>query len=280
MSDYFGALVRASGISLGIRAEAVTDERDMGLDVARSIEDAAMPTEVAPMPASEQRVPAAVAPMPKSSEASGPDDAGRTAAVPIMAGEREPQQPERSPIAATVFPDTAEHAVAPDAASLASPARAAVSVQSSIQAALQWVANGNEAASRTAEPVSYPGSIAPVPEPAPNAARAVPQVADRLEPRSSALDAQSAITIDVPSRTHRAASTPAFPGEAIERAPSSRGGEAIEVSIGAIHVRVDAPPVNTQARPAVPVAPPTSQPSAPTRAPQSSRLARRALRRI
>jgi len=54
--------------------------------------------------------------------------------------------------------------------------------------------------------------------------------------------------------------------------------EVVEVSIGAIHVRVDAPPAQTIARPAL--TPAAGKPSAATTSPVRSALSRRALRRI
>jgi hypothetical protein len=60
--------------------------------------------------------------------------------------------------------------------------------------------------------------------------------------------------------------------------PRLAGDEVVEVSIGAIHVRVDAPPAQTIARPAL--TPAAGTPGAAATRPARSALSRRALRRI
>src|SRR5262249_5839412 len=63
----------------------------------------------------------------------------------------------------------------------------------------------------------------------------------------------------------------------VHTAPVARD-ETVEISIGSIHVRVDAPPAQTIARPAMPS--PVNNPSRVGGLPERSALSRRALRRI
>ena len=287
MSDYFGALMRASGISLGISAAAGASARDAGLDVERGIEEPVMPAEIWRAPGSEPPIRAAAPSMQSSWTSDAPQrertDASESAvpAVASMLG----QHADRALEPTADFPGRAERRLTPDRANTGTRERPEATPQALIQAALQWVATGSatehraEARASDAERIT---SIAQPPAPQPDAMRAMERGENGLMPPSPPI-AGTAASAATPSRATgaaRAAHDRSFPDEASEYAHPSRRGEAIEVSIGAIHVRVDAPTAQTVARPAVPAAPAMLRPTAAVRAPQSSRLARRALRRI
>src|SRR5262249_58664700 len=87
--------------------------------------------------------------------------------------------------------------------------------------------------------------------------------------------APASLATAVPTRAMEAASRVVLmePPAALRAMPATRADETVEISIGAIHVRVDAP----QPRPAAEAAPVRAAAAAP---PARCALARRALRRI
>jgi hypothetical protein len=153
--------------------------------------------------------------------------------------------------------------------------------QTLVRAALRWVAAGPPPIAAVA-PVD-PAPVSAVREGTSRAAMAsVPGGDGEVEAQPPTTAATSAVpnssaperhvTPPPAVRSARVVSARDLPAARLRR------NETVEVSIGAIHVRVDAPPPQTAARPAAPPAA-AAQRAAGT-APQRSALARRALRRI
>lgn len=262
MSDYFGALLRASGLAgrpiTGAPARLEVDAEWPALGTAAAAEAAAGTRRAAPAADSSSAAEPRRSPAPESAS-------GAVAAVVRT----DPGSVSRSPAAHVDAEAARAGSAAQDAAHLPPPAPvelpapASVASHPAVQAALRWVA---------ADPQAQP--------PGREAARQVsPMTAGRL-PAAELAAASTSATADPPARGAFAspprviASARALP---IDRpAPRPADDEpAVEVSIGSIHLRVDGPATpQTTTRSAAPVAP--VAPPAVLR----SGLARRALRRL
>jgi hypothetical protein len=296
MSNYFDALLQASGIAVGPPAdrarpahpvqaadfgiEEVIDERPQSAlepspppdarlrpiagENGRADVPAAQSAVSAPSPAARQPQPAASPPSNASS--SGSSSVPDPAPAPAMASVRAPG---------------VTRAPAQEADSTALSAPDAV-----MQAALRWVAAGDGALDASPAPAAKP-----IADGAPPAAR---EATDRVHAGNAAVPAASLVrdrsvadiasAVDAtvvqlrdtlgPPRAQAADARGPAPLEA--RADGEDAAEdVVHISIGAIHVRVDAPPP-----PAVSVAsPPPARTPPPAQAPRSG-LSRRALRRI
>jgi hypothetical protein len=278
MSGYFGALMRSSGMAIAARPPARTPiyPRVMEIDVERS---AALPAPAAPTASALQ--PATVTPIsvpPPSVEPArrshAPDEHDRdTHARPV---------PEHAQTRATT--DRLVDPLTPRTSRAVEPPQGDLG-QAVVRAAMRWVAaetpHARTDAVTTDRQLASPdrgvddvNTIAPPPvsrahrldveTPEPNAtpARTISQEVKTSEP---------VVAHAVPMPLARL--TPSLPTPV---APVARD-EVVEVSIGAIHVRVDAPQVQTVARP-------SASPPAPARRATASQarsaLSRRALRRI
>jgi hypothetical protein len=286
MSDYFGALLRSSGVvlglgareavatgalaaSVGIEAEAAPDARPQAATpqehpvVATSRETRAPidePTQqrVARTHDEQARVSPLHAVRPQARVAPDADTSkSARSGEPVDPVLQAPREPER------------------DAPSSGPPVREAL-----VRAAMRWVAADPQASLQpvdAAAGLSAPPVIVQESSVVRRAPRPGPAVEQKTQSSPPAEAHAPVRTFDgpraVPSRsTAEATRVPAI------AAPTVRD-EHVEISIGAIHVRVDAPASQTLAR--VPVSPPptTRSPSA-SPGPVRSGLARRALRRI
>ena len=278
MSGYFDGLMRASGLPLGAAPVIGPALRAaQGLELIQAQPAAGMPAS-APQPASAVRQ----APDPPARPLAAKPALPMRPKAPAAVDSAAPTPPARH--ADTATPDTprkAEPAHAPVGAapllqvpertperpSAATAQQQGVSRERLIQAAMRWIA-------------AEPGPVAPEPmrvtsEPGPiernnfgMPARTVP------EPEV----AEVLILADAPRSAAAAAAEwlPALPPQAPRAAAPDPGTDAgLQVSIGAIHLRVDAP--QAQAQQAIPAPRHTApQPSAAA----GSGLSRRALRRL
>ena len=250
MSDYFGALMRSSAMVVGGQAPARAVPRTVpSLEVVGE--------RVAPAVTAHAEIAPAVAMMPAAATAQSVHDnepVAETSADAAVHAVTVPASPGDSPKA------SAQPVVAPDAK--ASPAHELV------RAAMRWVA---------ADPQHAP---------------AVPERAGQEEPASS-LPGATVVEVLAPPPVHvdlaeLESRSLAIPADDYARPTTPVGSpvldrpahsERVEISIGAIHLRVDAPAPQTTARtPAAP--PPPARSSQATAASSRSALARRSLRRI
>jgi hypothetical protein len=312
MTDYFDALMRASGLTAerhpaaagsettamepGVRSVAATQVHEL------DVEQVAAPVErVEPPAASVEPLPAPPTPAPP---VSGRD---RTRNEPVVSTARDAVPPARDDDVAREPRTSSTPSAAPtDAAPVPPPPGAAApldhaAIASSreriVRAALDWVAA--DPMRLVVPPPAAPGtpasSLPQARERAPGPARPRARE-DSVRPDSGASEIRPQARLAVgqvepgppltlaepPSLvvTPRAQTgIPIEPASAIER-PAPRAiadhglrqqNEVVEVSIGAIHVRVDAP---------APPAPPVPRTPLPASRPARDGLRRRALRRI
>jgi hypothetical protein len=273
VSSYFDALLRSAGRAPPLHApqpEAAAAGSDIvELDVERV---------ATPDPAARAPPPAPVAPgatptrdarafstiahaSPSPAVASVPPAASSQPADVLRAAPPAPEPDARTATAApphTSEPDAHAHAV--------------------VRAALNWVAADPRRPAPT-NPLAPPSDPTP-PEPPP-ASRAQPPVIDtaHVAPMRAAPPAEAApvaASAVVPRAGRTEARDPALPA-AQAAAPQE---DRVEVTIGEIHIVVDAPVERAAARAAPPVHAPALALPAPEPAAPGSGLARRALRRI
>ncbi|WP_349607242.1 hypothetical protein [Cupriavidus sp. DF5525] len=264
MSDYFGALMQAGGIHVGsgesparpvtaTLAEAGPD--DAGPDAAPGADG---PVQLVDEPKSTARPAAAAASQPlteaRSIAAGMPGEIPRqrvelpTPPVPASAAGLVPTAPEReaSPTALAAAPEAARAGTPPTA-------------QAMIAAALRWISSAE------------PEESAPARASGAQALRGATQTSAYMEEASANLpEAAPAMPLSVPGDSNAAWLRPE--PEWAEPPVAAAAPDTVAVSIGAIHLRVDAPPPVAPASPAAP-----QQPPAPA---LRSGLSRRALRRI
>jgi hypothetical protein len=277
MSDYFAALLRASGLS-GQPFAAPT--ADLGLE---ELEAFSTPTAGVPQARAETALsqPVAVPPAPAVVQVTHPESS-----TPAVSQPSNPlSQPERAPAA------TSEASV-PEIKTEAQPVvAAAVSQQALVQSVLRWVASDPQ---QTPESVTVTNTLA-----APTSLMVSVSETATTAPAELALNRHTesqvlASQLTQPTQVQQAAlgdalATPSHPVLApdqpaaavilqpLER-PTEPAEQPISISIGAIHLRVDAP-----APPAQPVAAVKPAPSKTAAAPRTavtarSGLSRRALR--
>jgi hypothetical protein len=273
MSGYFGALMRASGMPIAGRTPALAHVESPVVEIDVERGPAPMPARMVSTPSTPQqpvtpiRVPAAVAPLTPTQLAGDTHEAQTGPVRTEHAGSRATEDTE----AAVPAPRTVEPSKPPLGEAL-------------VRAAMQWVATDTQhlRGIAQAEPSSAQTPAARGDELSVAATPALrePRVDSQPHPQDEA-----PAPFPVPELTaHEPVATPALaatrstrPAPAMPVAPPDHD-EVIEVSIGAIHVRVDAPVAHTIARPAA--TPPAAARRTPTTTSQRSALSRRALRRI
>jgi len=281
MSGYFGALMQSSGMAIGGRAPAMAhvDSSVVEIDVERS------PASVPPRTVQASTPQQAVAPIPVANSvehlappallAAGPD------AHEVQAGFAGREQAH--PRAATDAAADSPAAPAARAVEMSKPALG----QALVRAAMQWVAVEPQQGRSVAQVVPPRGQSLPAPGEVPSVITTTQALRERgvevqAQPRSATLASPTAS--DLAAREPVAA--PALPIQSARPTPAAppvpvtplARDEVVEISIGAIHVRVDAPAAQTVARPAA--TPPVAAPRVAPATPQRSALSRRALRRI
>lgn len=273
MNGYFGALMRASGMPIAGRMPAVAP-------VESPVVETNVEVGQAPMPAHTVSTPQAVTPL----------HVHTAVAPPAPALPRADDSHEAAAGFAAI-----EHADSRAAKSAADPVPASRTIETTkpplgqalVRAAMQWVATDTPQGRSVAqvEPPGEPPLAARGNETSVVASMPVGRdhrAASRAQPQDDA--PASAPVPDLSARepvappavaihpTHTATALPQMP-----LVPGDRD-EVIEVSIGAIHVRVDAPVAQTVARYAA--TPPAAVRRTPTSVSPRSGLSRRALRRI
>jgi hypothetical protein len=274
MSDYFGALMRSSGLAVGGATPIVSPraEAPMALEVegerpALRAEVSAWPTVVeAPRAAPQSPMPGVLPAQDGAAERAEPTREAAASDTPV------PTPLPSTSITTKATPPLPE----PDAAG---PPQAPVAAQALVRAAMRWVAAGPHEV-RTKSPVAN--------EPKPQEATRVRSPDALREQRSPARDesrrshpgredASSAPGPALPALASRPLAPPPATLRPDPPTVASPRDDSVEVSIGAIHVRVDAPATQTVAR--TPPQPPTPRAANAPR-PERGALSRRALRRI
>lgn len=278
MSDYFAALMRASNLFASSAVPTPEAPLELGVEVPAP----PLPATPAPHPAPTETQ-AAVA----ASEASTP-----AAPVPQPAPARQSHdhsRPATSAIRSTVAPGSRAEAATLSPAAAQSPLPVVALPRDGgprppqpderVQAAMRWVASDPQLAPPVQQTPKHRPAMTDIADsdPTPFAAFLHETIAP-LDPPRSPLDRDAASAplpapMAMPVQTVEPARRHAEP-----EAQVSAAEELLEIAIGAIHLRVEAPAPRTLARPATPAAP-AQQPAAPA-SPTRSGLSRRALRRL
>ena len=285
MNDYFGSLMRSSGLGIGAQSPAPAlgpvEAGVVEVEIERG------PTEVASVPspnASTAQPAGARAPVSDRASPPVPLQASDAHALPTVQARLATPPQADSGVAADEAADSPPAPVAPSAAE---PPQSPLG-PTLVRAAMQWVA---------ADPTQARGIAPFVPPPASSEGAAIKAQARAAtparplreatapadEPGRAAAPAQQPVALAEPG-TRAPEQAPALairPARSVPMAPPEPlepwvRDERVEVSIGAIHLRVDAPAPQTIARPAPA---PVVAPRAAALAPRSA-LSRRALRRI
>lgn len=279
MSDYFGSLIRASGLAAGSHPPVAADHGITEIEIQPDAPPAAItpvtegprtntqPTEIiTPRPVATPTLPAPAIrehaappgtehtelasdrPLP-ASPAPAPDPRGETSMAPGL-----PTSPALSPRPQEAAPDPG---------------------QGMVHAALRWVTADVPSPSASTEVPPEPTppipaqeltthKITPPTRPSVNPPEAGPV------PGATTLPPEATIPLRVAPIRHPASTYPPPPW-----ASATRRDEEVEITIGAIHLRVDAPPPQTVVQAPAPIPrPPVDRP------PPRSALTRRALRRL
>ena len=277
MSDYFGALLRSAGA-------APAD----GLARRRALQPMAPLGDAAAHESLEQFVeieaPASVAAVAGAPLSPEPPMRPPPSIDPDVPPTRDAAPARQS---STVRPAAQGEAAASPAA--AWPAGDEAPVHPLVEAALRWVrADASAVAPRPTEPLSAPQmelgepasttllraapAAPPLPDPPPQE-ETTPRRAKRSEPIRAVPVAVGELDLDAPRPTPAGSGVVAAT-DALPRAPSPA---QVDVSIGTIHVRVDAPPAP---RPVTPAPPPLARPPAAGRDSTRSSLSRSRLPRL
>lgn len=289
MSDYFGALMNLSGLGGRARAAiAPAHGAAAGGDIVESES-----VRVAPAAPAAQPHVAEPAPLPIAKGAAPENAAIKSAAIESAAAANVGAR-LAMPADATADSQPAQRAVAgpvtelAPAAALAAPM--AAEPQAIVRAALKWVAGDPHTiadrreiaqqvigaprapAAATTTRMSQPGTVA-IEKTEIVGIDAAPrmQVAPRDPGADLATEAIRAPAQNVTPAARIVAGEPAAPGRV---APATVADEIVEISIGAISVRVDAPVLQALPAPPRPARIPSERPAA------VSALSRRALRRF
>ncbi|MGY4532010.1 hypothetical protein ACVW0Y_001126 [Pseudomonas sp. TE3786] len=285
MSDYFAALLRASGLDAAtVDSPAGEDAGLPEVETFTAAPASAAPTET--VPAAQARQAQVV--IAEQQPAMPAEPRANVVSQPLAVA-----QPVLEPAALTQQPVIHPSTATP-------PADAPINQQALLQSVLRWVASdpqpstAHEAASLTASSLNLPTSVA-VASAAPAAPAAFdsavfnapqPLVAEPLVTPPN--QQQASIAIAAPAAVSAGINQPATQLQppaasfiaALPETPATPTEQPISVSIGAIHLRVEAPPAPAQ--PVAALKPGTGKASAAPRgvAPVRSGLSRRALRHL
>jgi hypothetical protein len=152
--------------------------------------------------------------------------------------------------------------------------QALVTAHSLVRTAMQWVAAGPQETRAKLPAVIDPPVATISPEPA---SRDPDAIREQRPPESDEFPERSAGRLAPPPVAARPLTTPPASLRPDPPTGASLRDDTVEISIGAIHVRVDAPATQIVAR--TPPPPPAPRAANPPRADRSA-LSRRALRRI
>ncbi|WP_131679671.1 hypothetical protein [Metapseudomonas furukawaii] len=280
MSDYFAALMRSSGLFSHRAEQAPEAPPELEMDVpAPRAPDAPGPAIGIP----RERVPGRETPMPTNGQphpAPDPAHHGQSRPAPSIDPGDLPQWQQAAPDA----PRPREQVPAPGAPSQDGPPRPP-QADELLRAAMHWVASDPQQAA-SAQRASLDRATQPhpgTPDTATTRVAAVPphtMATPGQSRRPAPADgdrAQEVVTTPEPVPLAPRVAAPAIL-RAEPDGPDGTAEEPLTISIGAIHLRVEAPAPQTVARPAAPT-PPAQRPAAPA-SPTRSGLSRRALRRL
>lgn len=280
MSDYFGALMRSSGLAVGGAAPIVAPRIDTGMPVEVHVEQPAARAEPAMSPAPRAAHPPEN--LGPAVHALSVQEAHDVHGEPAQRLDRL-HEPEAAPASVQTPAPLGTAATAnPSIEGITTPAPpAAVTAHTLVRSAMQWVAAGpQEVRAKPPAVIDAPIATAP-PE---STSRSPDEIRDQ---RPSARDGFPGLHPGHEHDEHPSLALAPIPARPLitspatlraePAAPASPRDDSVEVSIGAIHVRVDAPPTQTVAR--TPPAPPSPRAAHAPR-PERSTLSRRALRRI
>jgi hypothetical protein len=284
MSGYFDALIRSSGMAIGRArsASAQVEPAAMEVDVDRNTTDR-----------EEGAVRAELTPHRPLAPLYTPDTAQLTVPqVPIRVERHTHEEPDAASAPVRGATETAVHSPEkPSTPPVQSPEPELD--HSLVRAAMRWVAAGDPQVSPTGavNPANLIDEIAQSVQRPQQSRSAVPEHTSTIATKrlnrddddamsDSQNEAHPPATLGLTVEKSIAATALPIRASAVAPAPLPRlaRDEVVEVSIGAIHVRVDAPPAQTIARPAL--TPAAGTPGAATTRPARSALSRRALRRI
>jgi hypothetical protein len=276
MSGYFDALLRSSGMAIDGRAPAATHLESNAFDVAGDPGTTA----------TETRLPAET----PSLRPSAVQHEARPAAPPheIQAplAQRAPVHPDGAPVPTRTTPDARVESPVTRAVRSDAPATPDLGARL-VRAAVRWIADDTPGTGNTPRRDASPQTPSPLPTPQRDETRLVsaaptpdgdpaPQIVTPAVVAAKTIVRETVVR--EPAQEVRDPAEPVRAGEPLHaRAVPAAQDETVEISIGAIHVRVDAPAVQTVARPAV--MPAASAPPVGAFPPRSA-LSRRALRRI
>jgi len=275
MSDYFGALMRSSGLAIGGRATATAHVEPSVVEIAVERSPPALQSRNRQTASPQQQQAVAPIPVARRVESFAPPE-------PLVAGTDAHEVQGGFTTPAQALPRAEAQAAADPAVAAASAVEApnAAPGQTLVRAAMQWVAADPQQVALVVPPRGR--SLAAVAEQTGVIATAQalregnvgstaqPPIAMAEHP-AAPVDPTAREPIRPPELLIRSA-RPTLATPPTPVAPFARD-EVVEISIGAIHVRVDAPAAQTVARP----------PATTTRAaamPPRSALSRRPLRRI
>jgi hypothetical protein len=302
MSDYFGALIRASGLAAGTGPPVAADH---GITEIEAQHDAP-PAATSPVTAGPRRDTQGTEVDHGITEIEVQHDAPPAAITPVTEGPRTDTEPTEiitpPPVAPPTLPAPAirEYSAPPGTAytELASDRPLATSPlgsplvsnprpqeaasdpgQAMVHAALRWVTTDVPNPSASTEIAPDPTPPIPAQELtthkiAPPAKPSVTPPAAGPVPGAITLPPEAAIPLRVAPIRHPASTDQPPPWASAMRRPAGHD-EEVEITIGAIHLRVDSPPPQT----VVQAPAPTPRPPA-NRPPPRSALTRRALRRL
>jgi len=279
MSGYFDALMRSSGITVGLAEPASARLAPEAIEVDDNRSTIDTDATALHLPVTPHEAAAPLHSADNSAEAPVPQ-------APRRVERHTLEEPATPPVAAHPATESAAHSPQQTSAPLVEPPIPDLG-HALVRAAVRWVAAGpphvsaDSAVGNLAQGVPGQQSMSPAPEQVNTVATKRRDDDGRLESPNRALATHEPLNVPpaeavaekpVPIRASLVAPAPVPPV-----APSVRN-EVVHVSIGAIHVRVDAPQAQTVARPAPP--PAVSTRGDATIRPARSALSRRALRRI
>lgn len=294
MSDYFGALMRSSGLAVGGAAPAImappaSAPGPIEIDIEHSVP--AMQPLPAPASQHETRPLSVAAASVEPWSGREPATPAMPPAAPSVHAEAAVNRPHDKAGHKEEVPTDAQPLVPPSSPSDRSTPAAQPQGHALVRAAMQWVAADPQqaipgpqdetrrkplAALDVAEmPVVRESTPTPTPMADAEQQAILPVQTPTPTPKSSVTRSVEAVE-DAPRHPSHPATPMPVPAP-FAPTPLPRD-ELVEISIGAIHLRVDAPATQTLARS---LAPPAAAPhsTAPATTPRSA-LARRALRRI
>lgn len=291
MSDYFGALMRSSGLAVGGAAPVVVPQADRPPAMEVVVEQRVAPAAEPPVTPAAREAVGVAAPIP----------APPAPPVPTVPPAQQPPTERDTARRESVLPEAPQPAAMPTSPAVAAaapnmsateigevpppqPTAQAVAAHALVRAAMQWVAAGPQQDHARSLAVDMPGHERAA------TMRARGEHAEIRE-RHTRTSGEPGERSPADHHAHANPATDARPpatarplARAAEReptpiAPPTPRDEPVEISIGAIHLRVDAPAAQTVAR--TPPAPPAAASrAASTPRTERSALARRALRRI